>query len=80
MIAVVYFPCVSMTYLRMGTHPNGPATLFDSEMGEESLQHYLNRNPDAIGTVPTGSQTGDLPFMFKVLSIRTALSIQVGGS
>jgi mannose-6-phosphate isomerase class I len=62
----------------MGTHPNGPATLFETQGGEEeSLQQYLARHPEAIGVVPAGSRAEDLPFMFKVLSIRTALSIQV---
>lgn len=66
----------------MGTHPNGPSTIFhakgDNEsVGEESLRQYLAHHPEAIGTVPAGSPVGDLPFMFKVLSIRKALSIQV---
>jgi len=61
----------------MGTHPNGPATILNSQgEDEESLKNYLSQNPETIGVVPAGSLPGDLPFMFKVLSIRTALSIQ----
>ena len=62
----------------MGTHPNGPATLFDTkDSDEKSLKSYLLNHPEVIGHVPPGSEEGDLPFMFKVLSIRKALSIQV---
>ena len=59
----------------MGTHPNGPATLVSSG---ESLYDYLQRpeNASAVGSVPEGYPATDVPFMFKVLSIRTALSIQ----
>jgi mannose-6-phosphate isomerase len=65
-------------FFRMGTHPNGPATVLNKEGVEvESLQEYLTNHPESIGVVPSGVMPGGLPFMFKVLSIRTALSIQV---
>ena len=58
--------------LWMGTHVNGPAMIAD---GEELLQ-WLHKNPNAVGKVPETYPADDLPFLFKVLSIRTALSIQ----
>lgn len=65
--------------LWMGTHPNGPATIFnksDENGGEVSLLDYIAEKPDMVGIVPPDSKIEDLPFMFKVLSIRKALSIQ----
>lgn len=41
------------------------------------LSDYLKHNPEIVGTVPQGYDNNDLPFLFKVLSIKTALSIQV---
>jgi mannose-6-phosphate isomerase len=57
----------------MGTHPSGPALL---EGTDTFLLDWLKDKPEAIGTVPNGYPKNDLPFMFKVLSIQTALSIQ----
>lgn len=51
----------------MGTHPNGPSTLGDGTL----LGDWLKQNPQALG-----ESLQDLPFLFKVLSVRTALSIQ----
>ena len=59
--------------LWMGTHPSGPARISTSN---EFLLDWLKDNPSAIGRVPEGYPSGDLPFLFKVLSINTALSIQ----
>jgi mannose-6-phosphate isomerase len=59
--------------LWLGTHPNGPAKLMESG---QSLKDFLEQNPDALGE-PTRAQFGDqLPFLFKVLSVGKALSIQ----
>lgn len=60
--------------LWMGTHPNGPSTVIDANT---SLADYIKSNPSAVGRVPPGYAADELPFLFKVLSIRTALSIQV---
>jgi mannose-6-phosphate isomerase len=57
----------------MGTHPSGPSILSDSN---QSLLSYVNSNQSAVGIVPHDCQSNDLPFLFKVLSVRTALSIQ----
>ena len=59
--------------LWMGTHVSGPSKLKSSS---ESLAEYLLRNPSLVGHNPKDYPTNDLAFLFKVLSIRTALSIQ----
>ena len=59
--------------LWMGTHPSGPARISSSN---QYLLDWLQANPSAVGRVPEGYTGNDLPFMFKVLSINTALSIQ----
>ncbi|XP_066317288.1 mannose-6-phosphate isomerase 1 isoform X1 [Miscanthus floridulus] len=59
--------------LWMGTHPSGPSTL----LGDGALlRDWLARNPDALGPAVTAHWGGDLPFLFKVLSVAKALSIQ----
>lgn len=58
----------------MGTHPNGPAVI---ETTGVPLLDYLKSNPNAVGMVPERYSSDQLPFIFKVLSVRTALSIQV---
>jgi mannose-6-phosphate isomerase len=59
----------------MGTHPSGPSKVKGSGT---PLKDWLKQNPTAVGKVPAGYGNEDLPFLFKVLSIKTALSIQVG--
>jgi len=56
----------------MGTHPSCPA-----KIGEVLLSEFLQSKPDFVGLVPAGYENNNLPFLFKVLSIKTALSIQV---
>jgi len=58
--------------LWMGTHPNGPS--FKKET-KETLKSVLLGNQELL-TSGIASKYGDLPFLFKVLSIRKALSIQ----
>ncbi|GJN05938.1 hypothetical protein PR202_ga23617 [Eleusine coracana subsp. coracana] len=59
--------------LWMGTHPSGPSTLLhDGTL----LGDWLARNPDALGPAVAARWGGDLPFLFKVLSVAKALSIQ----
>ncbi|KAG0536771.1 hypothetical protein BDA96_03G092100 [Sorghum bicolor] len=59
--------------LWMGTHPSGPSTL----LGDGALlRDWLARNPDALGPAVAARWGGDLPFLFKVLSVAKALSIQ----
>ncbi|KAK1943534.1 Mannose-6-phosphate isomerase [Phytophthora citrophthora] len=54
--------------LWMGTHPNGPSKVL-REDGEPQLLS------DWISSL-RANETGDLPYLFKVLSVRKALSIQ----
>jgi mannose-6-phosphate isomerase len=58
--------------LWMGTHPSGPAKVSSSTF----LLDVLKQHNEIIGVVPDGYAVDDLPFLFKVLSIQTALSIQ----
>jgi mannose-6-phosphate isomerase len=61
----------------MGTHPNLPSTLSHTNT---TLASHLASKPDLIGeqvgTKFEDTKEGNLPFLFKVLSIGTALSIQ----
>jgi mannose-6-phosphate isomerase len=54
----------------MGTHPNGPASL---EADGRALSDWLAAEPARAGP---RTLRGELPFLFKVLSVRCALSIQ----
>ncbi|CAO2185470.1 unnamed protein product [Urochloa humidicola] len=62
--------------LWMVTHPSGPSTLLLAGGGGELLGDWLARNPDALGPAVAARWGGDLPFLFKVLSVARALSIQ----
>lgn len=62
--------------LWMGTHPSGPSTLLDDNGELLLLRDWLARKPDALGRVVAARWGGDLPFLFKVLSVAKALSIQ----
>jgi mannose-6-phosphate isomerase len=61
----------------MGTHPNVPATLtLDTST---TLAQHLTSNPQLVSDNVNEKfevKDGNLPFLFKVLSIGTALSIQ----
>lgn len=61
--------------LWMGTHPSGPSKV-DEEDNQEAFLDWIRKNPAGVGQVPADYPGDDLPFLFKVLSIRTALSIQ----
>ena len=54
----------------MGTHPTLPSRLLTG--GGETLGEHLRKNPELLGA----RDLDDLPFLFKVLAIRKALSIQ----
>ena len=65
----------------MGTHHTSPSRLFDSP-SQEKLSEYLAAHPELIGASVTerfrseGAAEGNLPFLFKILAIEKALSIQ----
>lgn len=60
----------------MGTHPKSPSHVFSSG---EVLSDYLASHIELIGARVADrfeASNGNLPFLFKVLSIEKALSIQ----
>ena len=59
--------------LWMGTHVSGPSRMKE---GGQLLKEFLDDKPLLVGSVPPSYPGNDLPFLFKVLSVRTALSIQ----
>jgi mannose-6-phosphate isomerase class I len=56
----------------MGTHPSGPSAVLATGV---DLKQYLSDHPDQLG-LAVSERFGDLPFLFKVLAIKKALSIQ----
>lgn len=60
--------------LWMGTHPSGPAMLAADPA--TSLQNWLEQHSQALGPTVLKRFGLKLPFLFKVLSVETALSIQ----
>jgi mannose-6-phosphate isomerase len=74
-------PSAPYAELWMGTHPSGPSEIINEEKeGEDSslLQSFLDENAPAAVGAPSAERFGatTLPFLFKVLSVQTALSIQ----
>jgi len=62
--------------LWMGAHPNGPSEIEDGGK-KRRLDEVIAADPDGwLGPKTAQKFGGTLPFLFKVLSIRTALSIQ----
>ena len=59
--------------LWMGTHPNGPSKV--SESGQY-LDDYIKAHPEALGASCRQQFGENLPFLFKILSVNKALSIQ----
>lgn len=66
-------PSKSYAELWMGTHPNGPSIIIDRDV---QLSEYIKDNHDAIGPEVKKKFGVGVPFLFKILSIRKALSIQ----
>jgi mannose-6-phosphate isomerase class I len=59
--------------LWMGTHPSGPSKLL---LSGQDLKQYLAERPERLGEAVRRHFGSDLPFLFKVLAISKALSIQ----
>jgi mannose-6-phosphate isomerase len=60
----------------MGTHPKSPSRVLSSN---QILSEFLAAHPHLIGDRVIerfGASDGNLPFLFKVLSVAKALSIQ----
>ncbi|KAL3696062.1 hypothetical protein R1sor_010138 [Riccia sorocarpa] len=60
----------------MGTHGSGPSFVCDGDKEPELLRDWLLKHPEALGEDVVRRWQGELPFLFKVLSIAKALSIQ----
>ena len=60
---------------RMGTHPSAPSLLADNGYAGQPLLALLRDRPELLGAALPRFGC-DLPFLFKVLSVGTALSIQ----
>ncbi|PIA14092.1 mannose-6-phosphate isomerase [Coemansia reversa NRRL 1564] len=65
-------PKQTYSELWMGTHPNGPSILYGTE---KELSKLIEEEPKVLGDRII-KKYGGLPFLFKVLSIEKALSIQ----
>lgn len=59
--------------LWMGTHPNGPSVLRSSN---QQLVDWIHAHPESLGAKAKEKFGLQLPFLFKVLSVNQALSIQ----
>jgi len=66
-------PNKSYAELWMGSHPNGPSVIASSG---ENLGEWISAHPESLGSVVRGRFGDQLPFLFKVLSVNKALSIQ----
>ncbi|XP_006866540.1 PREDICTED: mannose-6-phosphate isomerase isoform X3 [Chrysochloris asiatica] len=62
--------------LWMGTHPRGDAKIIDRRVSQKTLGQWITENQDCLGSKVKDTFKGQLPFLFKVLSVETALSIQ----
>jgi mannose-6-phosphate isomerase len=60
-----------------GTHRSGPSELVDEDGKVSLLSDWLVSNPAALGERQIGRYGTNLPWLFKTLSINSALSIQV---
>ncbi|OWK08931.1 MPI [Cervus elaphus hippelaphus] len=62
--------------LWMGSHPRGDAKILDNRISQKTLGQWIADNQDSLGSKVKDTFNGKLPFLFKVLSVETALSIQ----
>mmetsp|Transcript_20098 Transcript_20098/g.51169 ORF Transcript_20098/g.51169 Transcript_20098/m.51169 type:complete len:567 (-) Transcript_20098:302-2002(-) len=64
--------------LWMGTHPSGPSMVVLDQPWKTitPLSEWLKHNPEIGGSKVRKAHKGSVPFLLKVLSVRTALSIQ----
>ncbi|XP_059177857.1 mannose-6-phosphate isomerase-like [Physella acuta] len=61
----------------MGTHPKNPSTVSIPGKEDILLSEWLDSHPEQLGPEVRSLFKGNLPFLFKVLSVRTSLSLQV---
>ncbi len=60
----------------MGAHPKGDALIKDNRISQRTLGQWIADFPGCLGSKVKDTFHGQLPFLFKVLSVNTALSIQ----
>ncbi|XP_059570715.1 mannose-6-phosphate isomerase isoform X2 [Alligator mississippiensis] len=60
----------------MGAHPKGDAIILDNRIPQKTLGQWIADNPGCLGSKVKDTFQGQLPFLFKVLSVNMALSIQ----
>ena len=60
----------------MGAHPKGDAQIKDNRIAQTTLGQWITHFPACLGSKVKDTFQGQLPFLFKVLSVNTALSIQ----
>ncbi|KAL2335269.1 hypothetical protein Fmac_016482 [Flemingia macrophylla] len=60
----------------MGSHVSGPSFVVSDGLQRVTLKSWLLENPNVLGHKVLEKWGGDLPFLFKVLSVDKALSIQ----
>lgn len=72
----LYLPSFLFLQLWMGTHPRGDAKILDNRISQKTLGQWIADNQDSLGSKVKDTFNGKLPFLFKVLSVETALSIQ----
>ena len=62
----------------MGTHKKGPSMITDGDDEDQlTLEDWIQKHPYTLGEGVLKSFAGFFPFLFKVLSVNKALSIQV---
>lgn len=59
----------------MGSHPSGPSTII-VDGKPQPLKKYIADHPEKLGSGVVRRFGKELPFLFKVLSVNKALSIQ----
>ncbi|XP_043536299.1 mannose-6-phosphate isomerase isoform X1 [Chiloscyllium plagiosum] len=62
--------------LWMGAHPKGDAIICDNRIPQKTLGEWIAKHPDCLGSKVKDIFQGQLPFLFKVLSVNISLSIQ----
>lgn len=65
--------CDPYAELWMGSHPKAPSKIAGKET---SLLEYVSENPQVLGRKVLERFKGELPYLFKVLSVNKSLSIQ----
>ncbi|RXM95873.1 Mannose-6-phosphate isomerase [Acipenser ruthenus] len=60
----------------MGAHPKGDAVIRDNRISQKTLGQWIEDHPGCLGSKVKDTFQGQLPFLFKVLSVNIALSIQ----